>query len=326
MPFELADCANTEYVVVFDVGARFGIHPSWRAVARSAAVRYLAFDVDGDEVVRLNRKYSKALNYKAIHQGFSDGNEELVLNVLAHRGQSSFYPPKLDSTWFGGVRREDAAIVSRQAHRVMRLDDFCGQSRVQPDFLKIDTEGFDFKILKGADSILGNVLAIRCEVLFEQNFEGAGLFPDIFAFLKDRGFRLGNMDYDGRGVPASYFCPDPMRFGVLVGGEAVFIRTDQDLKQMPVLSKVKFCLFCLLNNLQDLALVLLLELSTQDPAKVVPPAIWSELKRLFCINARKLLYVPGDSYLRAMKDFEAIFGEAFPDQHRFFESNFLNPD
>jgi FkbM family methyltransferase len=45
------------------------------------------------------------------------------------------------------------------------MDDWCRESGIYPDFLKIDTEGYDYFVLEGAGALLQKqVLGVRCEV------------------------------------------------------------------------------------------------------------------------------------------------------------------
>ena len=89
--------------------------------------------------------------------------------------------------------------------------------------------------------------------------------------------------------------------------------------------KILAILFCFLNNLQDTAYQLLIEMSEIEKMKINQDPIWYEIKRQYCLCARKFLYIPGDSYKRATEDFSIIFHSIFPERHDFYESNFLNP-
>jgi len=312
-------------ITVFDIGCRFGIHPSWRPIKSAPFLRYFAFDVDEDEISRLSKKYRDYPNYKAIHLGFSNKEERVGLNRLAHHGQSSFLRPNLQSIWFGMHRRSDAFIENTLFYSLTTLDRFCAEREYLPDFLKIDAEGYDFRILQGGTSILSSVLAIRCEVHFHQAFEDAETFSDIYRLLLLNGFQLANLDYDGRGVPTSYFCPSEKRYGFITGGEAVFLKNNYEIRALPTVSKLKVILFCFFNFLEDFAHLLLLEIDESERRKLSGNEIWLEIKRQYCLSARKMLYSPSGSYDRAKNDFLEIFGEIFPDKHNFLESEFLNP-
>lgn len=64
------------------------------------------------------------------------------------------------------------------------------------DFLKIDTEGFDFEVIKGCDGFINNIKYIQFEDFI--NFYGGKVLKDIFSFLK--GWNI----YSIGGIPANY--------------------------------------------------------------------------------------------------------------------------
>ena len=54
--------ADVEKIIVFDVGARYGIHSSWSALKNSNLLVTYAFDPDVNEVKRLKDKYKNNNN------------------------------------------------------------------------------------------------------------------------------------------------------------------------------------------------------------------------------------------------------------------------
>jgi FkbM family methyltransferase len=313
-------------MTVFDVGCRFGIHPTWRSQKNQSFFRYFAFDPDGEEVRRLANKYCRFENYFAFAIGFSDKPEQRRLNVLAHKGQSSFLRPNSASTWFAEHRKADASITEQIDCELIPMDQFCEEHDVWPDFIKTDTEGFDLNVLQGGVRALATALAVRCEVYFEEHFVGGPEFDSIYRFLSNAGFSLANLDYSGKGVPQSYFCPNPGRYGIYTAGEAVFVRKLSMLHALAEPAVLKLVLFGFLNNLEDLSFKLLIEhREHRGLATAHESPFWTEIKRQYLLAAKSLRDMPGDGYARAAGDFETIFSEPFPSGHLFFESDFLNP-
>lgn len=323
-------------ITVFDIGARFGVHPSWQELFKKNLINYHAFEIDPIECSRLKNKYINFSNYYIHNQGFSDVNETVELNELAHKGQSSFLQPNLKSMWFGTQRKQDSKMNEKKIHKLTTLDQYCNQNNIFPDFLKIDTEGYDFKILHGIinknkklagvrSGILEGVLAIRCEVYFEEVFVNVPLFDKIFGFLVDHNFRLANLQYSGAGLPQSYFCPNPNMYGLISGCEAIFISNFEKIELLTTLNKKKLALFCFFNNLEDVSHSILYNLAITRQEKLVNDDLWLELKRQYALNIKKMSYMPGESFQKAKTDFQLIFKEEYPDQHYFYENEFLNP-
>lgn len=317
-------------LTVFDIGGRYGIHPNWIKLFKKNLVNYYAFEVDEEEVDRLIKKYKAFENYTAHNIGFSDIPGTLTMNILEHKGQSSFLVPNLDSNWFGVHRNQDSKINERVEYTLTTLHQYTSQTSIFPDFLKIDTEGMDLKVLRGSiefnEPVSGNmlekVLAISCEVYFEEVFEDTPLFGEIHSFLLDHGFKLANLAYEGKGIPTSYFCPNPNYFGIISGGEATYIKPFEGLS---TLSKQKLALFCFNNRIEDYALLILKDLIAIDDDSFRENKLWLELKREFALSTKKLMYQPGNSFQKAKIDFELIFKSIFPEMHHFFEDDEFNP-
>jgi hypothetical protein len=76
---------------------------------------------------------------------------------------------------------------------ITTLDDFCaerGISRI--DFLKVDSQGYDLRILQGARRQLSEhrVSFIVVEMLFAPLYSGQAHFHEIYEFLTGLGYQL----------------------------------------------------------------------------------------------------------------------------------------
>ena len=80
--------------------------------------------------------------------------------------------------------------------RVARLDDFLGELTLTPEtLLKVDVQGFEDRVLRGAARVLPQVQYVLVEVSFRPLYEGQALFSDVNTFLAEAGFRYaGNVD------------------------------------------------------------------------------------------------------------------------------------
>ena len=129
-------------------------------------------------------------------------------------------------------------------------------------FMKIDTEGTELEVLKGAESKLNStILGVRAEVNFEEIYKDGALFGEIHDFMRKQNFELVNLTYDGRGHPVSEFTL-PHRYGKLIATDAVWIKRMEFIlkgsKENVAESAILLALFLLYNDASDLALDLLL--------------------------------------------------------------------
>jgi hypothetical protein len=71
------------------------------------------------------------------------------------------------------------------------LDAACArESLPAADFLKIDTQGSELDILRGAEQSLKAAAMVELEVEFVEVYKGQPLFHDVSQFMADRGFEL----------------------------------------------------------------------------------------------------------------------------------------
>lgn len=54
--------------------------------------------------------------------------------------------------------------------------------------LKIDVQGYEYEVLRGAEVTLANVDTIIVETSYRQLYLHQPLFDDIYLFLRERGF------------------------------------------------------------------------------------------------------------------------------------------
>jgi hypothetical protein len=82
--------------------------------------------------------------------------------------------------------------VREESVPVARLDTLRG--RLFPEsarlFVKLDVQGFELEVLKGAESTLHQAVGLECELSLAPIYEDQTLVSDVIRFLADRGFHL----------------------------------------------------------------------------------------------------------------------------------------
>jgi len=120
-----------------------------------------------------------------------------------HQGELEFYRSDFSPS-SSALKMEELHrnIYPRSAHStkvrvpVTTLDDqLDGIELVPPVFLKIDVQGYEEAVLKGAKEILKVVDYIEIEVSYQPLYEGQLLFDGLYQVLKNAGFHFaGNLD------------------------------------------------------------------------------------------------------------------------------------
>lgn len=117
---------------------------------------------------------------------------ELTLHRYREESLNSFLSP----TEFGASRFRTMAEppIGEVIVPVARLDDVWDD--LIPDgrtFLKIDTQGFDVEVLKGATASIGGVVAVLTEVPINAIYEGMPTMSQVFTLMEDLGFQLSGL-------------------------------------------------------------------------------------------------------------------------------------
>jgi FkbM family methyltransferase len=88
------------------------------------------------------------------------------------------------------VLEEQSDVARNVIQSSMRtLDEIIAEKKL-PDahLIKLDVQGFELEILKGAKNALGTAQVVLMEVSFLQYNKGAPLIADVVRFMNDRGF------------------------------------------------------------------------------------------------------------------------------------------
>jgi FkbM family methyltransferase len=187
LEFDLPNLAKNRSPVVIDVGANEGqtIDLICRTLTNPTI---FSFEPNPDLVPRLNDKYASS---GVVVEGVALGNTEgsVAFNVLENTELSSILTLKrAASNPFSetSVRRQVSVPVTR-------LDSYCQRQSLRTiDLLKIDTQGFDLEVLKGASMTLSRkaIDTILVEVNFADLYDGQCSFGEVERFLAERGYGL----------------------------------------------------------------------------------------------------------------------------------------
>jgi FkbM family methyltransferase len=315
---------TNDTTIVADVGARYGVHPSWSGY--DAPLHYIAFEPDSEEATRLRGIYqnTKTFRYEVLEAALDKQSGQRDFHLLKHRGLSSCLKPDLTSECFRHLKPGQAEIEQILKIQTQRGDDVFAGLRVVPDFLKVDTEGTEQDVIEGFEAALSQgVLGIRSSCNFQPCFIGQRLFSDSHDYLMKRGFILLNLDYKGFGYPrlGLFRKPDPIenedhRYGILVAADAVWIRRPESIPGMfsgalATIATLKLSAFCFFNNAPDLAIDLLRE--SANAGHLSTEVRGTHLYKMLRLKCARFLgryrTVPDEQWERAAGIFRSIFGE-----------------
>lgn len=155
--------------VFIDVGSYIGYY-SLMASVFFPEIQIFAFEPQNEAIEKLkkNIKINHCHNIKVNHCALGDINESKYLNINKYPEQTSLFSSPLNT-------------IQQYEIQIKRLDDLLEISQKNV-VVKIDTEGYEFEVLKGMSEILKNN---HCTVYFEYN-------PKIYKEQFDNDYSLIN--------------------------------------------------------------------------------------------------------------------------------------
>ena len=149
--------------------------------------------------------YKKFRNNKNIflnNFALGDKTEKKEFNITAKTDNSSFNKINLGTDWLKERSKEfdtteTGYITSIQKVNVIKLDDYCKENNInQIDLMKIDTQGYEDKVLEGSVNIIkeNKIKAIKTEIMFDNVYDKYFSFSDIEKFIVPNNFRMVGID------------------------------------------------------------------------------------------------------------------------------------
>jgi FkbM family methyltransferase len=179
---------KTESKVVFDVGANTGAYT--QACLRFAPdVRVFAFEPSLSSFQSLHQNFSRTSRVTLINAACSSLSGEVTLfSDAPASGLASLNQRNLEHLQIE-LSIEESVVA-------LRLDDWCSENSVYPDLLKMDVEGHELEVLKGARECLRRCLMVQFE-FGGCNIDSRTYFQDFWYLFQEFQFSIFRMSPKG---------------------------------------------------------------------------------------------------------------------------------
>jgi FkbM family methyltransferase len=270
----MADLLTKRNLIVADVGVADGPEERWLGIGNYT--RYLTFDPNP------RQETSQDSRTVCLPIGLWSSKTRKVLYLNEHPDSSSLYRFNeaviRDFVTGQGIRMTGTAEIELDT-----LDNcLAARPELSPDFLKIDTEGADLEVLRGAEGALKRcVMGVRVEASLMELRCGGPMLWDFDSHLRKRGFMLFHLSrvYFIRNNGLHGFTSQPQ----LAWGDAVYLlRREELLDRLAALpgqerdsALVRFIVILLCHGVHDYAIEVI---EAAEAAKLVAPSFASSVK------------------------------------------------
>ena len=217
---------------IVDVGAMFagdGIEP-YTALRDAGLARVVGFEPIAEECARLNQRFGPLHRY--LPYAIGDGTTRRL--HLCHESMtSSLYEPNAALlSAFEGLE-EIVRVVREVSIDTHRLDDVVEAGAT--DYLKLDVQGAELDVLRGAPRLLANAVVVHTEVEFVPLYLAQPLFADVDQLLRKAGYGLFALEEIQSRAYKPFRAADlpPLRrFRQALWTDAIYVRGLFDLDQL----------------------------------------------------------------------------------------------
>ncbi len=177
--------------IIFDIGAHNGDFVD-NFFLKHPYSKFYCFEPLEKNYLLLKKKYSNNQNVEIYKNGIGEKNENLEINVNITTNASSFSEFNEEALFYRfrkfllGAKK---IVTHKEKCEIISLDDFVLNQQISfIDLIKIDVEGYELKVLKGAIDTLKNTKYVIIEVTLSNIFKNYNK-DEIIKLLENNGFK-----------------------------------------------------------------------------------------------------------------------------------------
>jgi FkbM family methyltransferase len=183
-----------EYKVdlIIDVGANKGQFT--KEIRKLYKGPIFSFEPVSSVFIKLKSAAAPDKNWYVFNYALGNESKEQYINVNEPNEMSSFL--EIDESWIEHFNVKGARLVRELIH-LRRFVDIMGELPFDISskkiFLKMDTQGYDLEVFKGASNIVKHLVALQSEVATVPIYKGMPTWTDTIHEYEKAGFRLAGL-------------------------------------------------------------------------------------------------------------------------------------
>jgi len=173
---------------VLDIGANAGQFALQLRNDLGYTKNIISFEPISSAFQLLNAKTKVDPYWEAYNIAIGDVEKISEINIAGNSDSSSLLdmlPTHLKSA-------PESKYIGKESVKIKKLDsifnDLCKPT--SKIYMKIDTQGFEYRVLKGADNSLKHIDTVQMEMSLVPLYDGETLFNDMYMFMSGRGYSL----------------------------------------------------------------------------------------------------------------------------------------
>lgn len=178
----------TDYKIatIIDIGANIGQFAD-KVLDVLPNVQLHCFEPITDVYLLLKSKFEDRSNIHLYNFGLSDKNEQKKIFKNEYSPSSSL----LEMLDLHKQNFDYAVKTEPESINLRILDEVFSTPLVKPLLIKIDVQGYELPVLRGAEKLIQDADIIITETSFYPLYKDQPLFEDIYNYLTPRGFKYG---------------------------------------------------------------------------------------------------------------------------------------
>jgi FkbM family methyltransferase len=176
---------------VFDIGANAGQYAAMLRDRVGYTGELVSFEPIPALAGMLRARAQNEAKWTIEECAISGADGSAVFHVARGDQFSSLNSPKIDEF---DLSRDGAEVVDDITVKLMRLETAISRHKSRLGFrklfVKLDTQGHDFEILRNAISVFPEIVGIQSELAVKRLYENSPPYNEVIAFLESNGFAL----------------------------------------------------------------------------------------------------------------------------------------
>jgi FkbM family methyltransferase len=236
---------NDTKISLLDIGAAGDIEPRWKKI--SSFLNYIGVEPDERSYENLKKKKYKCFKYTIIPKALWSSLTSIKYNQYKGWEQSSHFKPNLNFT--SKFPQNERFNIDKT--KIIEVDTIDNLIKETVDFIKIDTQGAELEIIKGAKDKITKVLGLEIELGVASIYQGQPLFHDIYKKMKELNFEF----IDFTSIRRWERFNNNTSYGQIIFGDGLFLRSPEYILKKHITSKKtikKYMAIIILYNRFDL--------------------------------------------------------------------------